>query len=189
MWEIRNSNQLLKSICHSLTKKTQPFPTIYKGVTQVGFVRGTYLQHPFSCICMDFYTAIHLHAHVYTHKEEYLVECYSQTCTRRKIKLKVCFWGLREADFAQLRVYLQLCPEGSNDGVASASSTTFPKHISQKFWDRNEQQDQVPDRTCLGSELSATLTFLPWQEANRGQGLPSSGNLKGVSNVLDGQSS
>lgn len=67
MLVIRNSNQLLKSICHSVPKKK--FPTMYEAVTQVGFVRGTSLLDPFACTCMDFYTAIHMHSPVYTHTQ------------------------------------------------------------------------------------------------------------------------
>lgn len=134
--EIRNSNQLLKSICHSVTRK--PFLPSMKlshrldlsggHPSRILFCAPVWIfTQPYTC------TPMCTHTHTHTNKEEHLVVSYSQRSTRRKIKFKgLINWGQREADFAWLREYLQLGPAGCNDCVASASSTTFPKHILQK---------------------------------------------------------
>lgn len=139
--ELKSATQINLPLCHKYS------PTIYEAVIQVGFVRGS-LQY-------SYYVHLHgflhkrTHAHTYT-KRRVVGWVLPQTGAGRGIKLNGCCWGPREPDFARLSECLLWCSPDSNDSsVASTYSFAFSKHISQKYWDQNEQQDQVPAGACL----------------------------------------
>lgn len=149
------------------------------------------LQYSFSCICMDFYTNIHMHTHACTYTKRRVSDwILPQTGTGRGTKLNGCFWGPREPGFARLSEYLPLCSAGSGDSVASTSGTAFTTgafHRNTEIEMNNRTKCLMEHALC--SELSATLHFSTLPGSQQGSGTLIIKKLKGISNVLGVQSS